>query len=137
MKSVYILLFTVCLAACKKNNEQQPNAVYGYWNGTTSLFFSPYVAINLRNNGTARIFKSTTAITDTSSSALTKSEGTYQMKGDTIEASFPFAITFFMGLSFTGQVDHSKSTLTGSVINLNTGEYGGNETFYGTFTLTK
>jgi major membrane immunogen (membrane-anchored lipoprotein) len=124
------------LFSCKKDQTPAPTTTTGMWKGTTALYFAPYININLRSNGTARIFKSINAITDTNSTDVTISEGTYQLKGDTIEANFPTAITFFMGLSFQATINSGKSNMTGTVHDLES-EYGSTPSFWGGFILSK
>ena len=99
--SIVLLLILLVFSSCKKGNvTPATTSITGMWKGTTALYFAPYINISLRSNGTARIFESINVITDTNSTDVTRSEGTYQLKGDTIQANFPVAITFFMGLSF-------------------------------------
>jgi len=139
MKKYSLILLTALsvLFSCKKDHTAPaPANVTGMWKGTTALYFAPYININLRSNGTARIFKSIDAITDTNSTNVTISEGTYQVKGDTIQANFPTAITFFMGLSFQAAISTEKNSMNGTVHDLES-EYGGTPGFWGSFTLSK
>jgi len=138
MKSRILItvLFITCLSCKKSNPTPKTNpTIEGYWTGSTAYDLSPIIGIRFQTNGFARIYTTNVApILDTNASTTIKSDGKYNLRGDTVNFNFAFAFKA-LGMNGNGIMNQQQTTMTGSADLISTKD--DNLQMYSPISLTK